>query len=115
MAACRSAIEWNTPRRMRWRVILEKKFSTALSQDAEVGVKWKGPARMARQPGQHFGVFVRGVVVEHRVDHLAGGDLALDGIEKADEFAVAVALHAAADHRAVEHAERGEQGGGAVP
>jgi hypothetical protein len=26
---------------MRCRVILEKKFSTALSQDAEVGVKWK--------------------------------------------------------------------------
>jgi hypothetical protein len=25
---------------MRWRVILEKKFSTALSQEAEVGVKW---------------------------------------------------------------------------
>ena len=28
---------------------------------------------------------------------------------------MAVALHAAADHGAVEHAERGEQGGGAVP
>ena len=41
MAACRSAIEWKTPRRMRCRVILEKKFSTALSQEAEVGVKWK--------------------------------------------------------------------------
>jgi hypothetical protein len=27
------------PRRMRCRVIVEKKFSTALSQDAEVGVK----------------------------------------------------------------------------
>ena len=27
---------------------------------------------------------------------------------------MAVALHAAADHRAVEHVERGEQGGGAV-
>jgi len=27
-AACRSAIEWKTPRRMRCRVILEKKFST---------------------------------------------------------------------------------------
>jgi hypothetical protein len=27
-------------RRTRCRVILEKKFSTALSQDAEVGVKW---------------------------------------------------------------------------
>jgi hypothetical protein len=41
MAACRSANERKTPRRMRWRVILEKKFSTALSQEAEVGVKWK--------------------------------------------------------------------------
>src|SRR5437773_4651653 len=30
-------------------------------------------------------------------------------------IAVTVALHAAADHGAVEHAERGEQGGGAVP
>jgi hypothetical protein len=28
----------------------------------------------------------RGVVVKHRVDYLAGRDLALDGIEKADEF-----------------------------
>jgi hypothetical protein len=25
---------------MRWRVILEKKFSSALGQEAEVGVKW---------------------------------------------------------------------------
>ena len=33
MAVSRSAIERNTPRRMRWRVILEKKFSTALSQE----------------------------------------------------------------------------------
>ena len=41
MAACRSAIERKTARRMRCRVILEKKFSTALSQEAEVGVKWK--------------------------------------------------------------------------
>ncbi len=59
-------------------------------------------------------MLVGGVVVEHRVDELAGRDLALDGIEETDELAVAVALHAAADHRAVEHAERGEQGGGAV-
>ena len=41
MAACRSAMERKTPRRMRWRVILEKKFSTAFSHEAEVGVKWK--------------------------------------------------------------------------
>ena len=30
----------NTPRLRRWRVRLAKKPSTALSQDAEVGVKW---------------------------------------------------------------------------
>ena len=56
-----------------------------------------------------------GIVVEHRMDQLAGRDFALDGVEKADEFAVAVALHAAAADGAVEHAERGEQGGSAVP
>ena len=75
----------------------------------------KGPARTTRQPSQHLGVFVGGIVVEHCVDQLASRDVALDGIEKADEFEVAVALHAAADHRAVEHAEGGEQSGGAVP
>ena len=60
-------------------------------------------------------MFVGGVVVENDMDRLASRDLALDGIEKADEFEVAMALHAAADYRAVEHAERGEQGSGAVP
>ena len=75
----------------------------------------EGPARMARQPSQRLGMLVGGVIVEYGVDRLAGQDLALDGVEKADEFAMTVALHAAADDGAVEHAERGEQGGGAVP
>ena len=86
MAVCRSAIERKTPRRMRCQVILEKKFSTALSQDAEVGVKWK----VQRQPSQHFGVLVGGIVVEHRVDQLAGWDLALDGIEAAADLSRAL-------------------------
>ena len=33
-------MEWNTPRLRRCRVRVEKKPSTALIQDAEVGVKW---------------------------------------------------------------------------
>jgi hypothetical protein len=60
-------------------------------------------------------MFVGGVVVEHCVDQFASWDLTLDGIEKADEFEVAMAPHAAADHRAIEHAKCGEQGGSAVP
>src|SRR2546430_16852811 len=70
---------------------------------------------MARQPGQHLGMFVGGVVVEDNVDRLVGRDCALGGIEKANELNVAVTLHAAANDGAVEHAERGEQGGGSVP
>jgi hypothetical protein len=45
---------------------------------------------------------VHGVVVEDDVDGFALGDLALDGVEEADEFLVAMALHVAADHLAVE-------------
>ena len=111
MAACRSAIERKTPRRMRCRVIFEKKVSTALSQEAEVGVKWKVQRGWRISQPSAFGMLVGGVVVEHGVDHLAGRDFTLDGIKKADEFAVAVALHASADHGAVEHTERGEQSG----
>ena len=50
-------------------------------------------------------MLVGGVIVEDDVDRLVGGNLALDSIKKADEFDVAVALHAASDDGAVEHAE----------
>ena len=45
---------------------------------------------------------------------LAGGDLALDGVEEADELLMGVLLHAATEHHAVEDVEGGEQGGRAV-
>jgi hypothetical protein len=41
MAAWRSTMPLKTPRLSRCRVSLAKKPSTALSQEAEVGVKWK--------------------------------------------------------------------------
>src|SRR6202040_1539458 len=40
IAAWRSTIEQNTPRLRRRLVSLAKKPATALSQEAEVGVKW---------------------------------------------------------------------------
>jgi hypothetical protein len=40
MAALRSATDRKTPRIRRRRVSLAKKVSTALGQDADVGVKW---------------------------------------------------------------------------
>ena len=41
MAAWSSEIEQNTPRLRRRLVSLAKKVSTALSQEHEVGAKWK--------------------------------------------------------------------------
>ena len=60
----------------------------------------EGPARMARQPSLHLGMLVCGVVVDDGLDHLAGGHVALDGVEEADELGVPMTLHAAADHGA---------------
>jgi hypothetical protein len=43
------------------------------------------------------------------MDDFAGGDMRFDGIEKANELLMAVALHVAADDRSVEHIQGSEQ------
>jgi hypothetical protein len=48
------------------------------------------------------------------MERLVGRHLTLDGIEKADEFLVPVALHAAPDDLAFEDIQGGEQGGGTM-
>jgi len=55
------------------------------------------PARMTAQPFDPLGMLVSDVVVQDRVNGLAGRDLALDRIEEADELLMPVSLHAAAD------------------
>jgi len=69
---------------------------------------------MTLEPGDALGMFVRAIVVEDDMDHLACRHLVLDGIEKADELLVTVLLHTAADDRAIENVESSEQRGGAV-
>src|SRR3954453_24129981 len=69
---------------------------------------------MPGQPGHDLRVFVGGVVVENGVDQPASGHHRLDRVEEANELLMAVPLHAAADHRAIENVERGEQGRRAV-
>ena len=60
-------------------------------------------------------MLVGGVIVEDGVDRLSRRNLLLDGIEEADELLMAMTLHVAADHRAVENVQRGEQRRRAVP
>ena len=67
---------------------------------------------MPLQPGRHLLMLVGGVIVENHVDCFVGRHLALDGFEKADEFLVPVALHAAPEDLACKDMS-GEQGGGA--
>lgn len=69
----------------------------------------EGPAGVADEPGADLGVLVGGVVVDHGVNHFPGGHRGLDLVQEADELLMPVALHVAADHRAVQHVQRGEQ------
>ena len=93
---------------------LAKNPSTALSQDAEVGVELEHPAGMAPQPLAHLWMLVGRIVVDDGVDRLFHGDLRLDRIEEANELLVAMALHVAANDGAIEDVEGCEQRGGAV-
>ena len=71
----------------------------------------EGPARVPGQPSADLLVLVGGVVVEDHVNHLAGRDVALQGIQKPDEFLMAMALHVAPDHGAVEDVEGSKKRG----
>ncbi len=94
-------MERRTPRLRRLRVSAEKKPSTALIQEADVG-EIEVPARMAGEPGPHLGMLVRGVVIGDGVDHFTRRYGQLDRIEEADEFLMLVLVHAAAEHGAFE-------------
>jgi hypothetical protein len=75
----------------------------------------EGPSRIARQPLAHDRMLVSSVIVEDGVDGLARGDLALNGVEKANELLVSMTLHVAADHGSIEDVHGRKQGGRAVP
>src|ERR1035437_4745836 len=80
IAACKSTTDRKMPRVNRRVVSLATKPSTALSQEADVGVKWKVPAGMPGQPLSHLRMLVGCVVVDDGVDFLSRRHLRLDGI-----------------------------------
>ena len=63
---------------------------------------------MVGEPTLDLRVLVRGVVVEDRVDHLAGRHRGLEALGT-DEILMPVVRHAAADNLAFEHVEGGKQ------
>jgi hypothetical protein len=75
----------------------------------------EGPSRITFEPSANIEMLVGGVVVDNGVNGLSGRNLLLDDMEKSDEFLLAMTLHVATDHRAVEDVHRGEQCRRAVP
>src|SRR6266550_4176693 len=67
-------------------------------------------AGMTIQPGPRLGILMRSVIVEDKMNDPADRDLGLHRVQKADEFLVPVALHAAPNNLAVEHVEGSETG-----
>ena len=59
-------------------------------------------------------MFVGGIVVQDHVHDPPGGNGGLDRVQKADELLMAMALHAAAQNRPLQHIERRKQGRRAV-
>ena len=74
----------------------------------------EGPARVTVEPGTDLLVLVGGVVVEDHVDDLTGRDVALEGVQEADELLMAMVLHVPPEDLAGEHVERREERGRAV-
>ena len=74
----------------------------------------EGEALVPSQPGANPRVGVGFVIVENQVDIFSSGDRGFERIQEADELLMPVPLHAAADHLAFEHIERGKEGGRAV-
>lgn len=72
------------------------------------------PARMPGEPGPHFQVLVRAIVVQNRVDQFDRRHSRLDSVEEAQGLLVAVTLHASPDHGVLQYVERGKQRRGAV-
>jgi hypothetical protein len=111
MASLSPCRERNTPRLRRRFVSLAKKPSTALSQEADVGVKWKTKRGCF---SSHSRVFVRGIVVDYDMDRLFLRKSGIDEIEETNKLLMAMALHAPTDDLAVKHIERGKQRGRAM-
>src|SRR6185437_9952019 len=71
-------------------------------------------ARMTGHPGLDLGMLVSAVVIGDEVDVQTRRNIAVEMVEKRQEFLMAMARLALSDHFAIEHVERGEQRRGAV-
>ena len=70
--------------------------------------------RMPSQPGYDTRMFMSAVIVHDQMQVQPRRGVRIDALEETDKFLMSMARHAIADHFAVEHAQRGKQGGSSV-
>src|SRR5215204_4029921 len=81
IAACKSTTDRKAPRFNRRLVSLAEKPSTALSHDADVGVKWKVQRGCRASHLRTFGCLWVAWLIDDGVNRLLERHLRLDGIE----------------------------------
>jgi hypothetical protein len=115
IAAIRSGTEWKTPRLMALSVSSRNHRSTRFSQDDAVGVNcsWKRGC-LVSQVFTSLCLWV-GVAVQNQMNRKPFGHFPIYRAQEPQELLLAMAVHALADHGAIEGIEGGEQRGGAVP
>jgi hypothetical protein len=72
-------------------------------------------ARPGSEPGTHFGVFVRGVIIDDEVDIEGRRNIGLDMCEKGEELLVAMSCATLREHSAIGDVQGCEQGRRAMP
>jgi hypothetical protein len=72
-------------------------------------------ARPGSEPGTHFGMFVRGVVVDDEVDIEGRRDIGLDMLEKGEKLLVAMSCAKLREDSAIGKVQACEQGRRAMP
>jgi len=67
---------------------------------------------VAFEPALYGGMFMRGVVVDHQVQRTIRRRLPINLAQEFQELLMPMPIKATADHRALQHIQRGKQGGG---
>ena len=112
MASSRSVTDLKVPRRIFRRVIVEKNPSTALSHEADVGVKWNVHRGWSASHARTLGCLC--VIIGDGMNDLSGGDGSFDSVQELNELLMPMLFHATPDNGSIQDVERGEQRSRAV-
>jgi hypothetical protein len=103
---------------MKWSILQTRSATETKDRLIEpAGVGWgevEMPTRALREPGAHFGVLMRGIVIDNHMEVEFGWDIGLDMAQKRQELLMTMTRLALRQDRAIEEVEGGKQRGRAM-